>query len=455
VEYRRRTQRGVTSDPETSVGSYGIRISGRGTGTQVATGQYPGAVERRSSRDAYPACGSTGQGRHRRGDDRPSSVYGAADIDSESKQSKPVGHSDTIQLVTGHAADTILEHLGTAIVIVDRAGIVIYQNPSAETLFGISRKQAISQRLTSFASGLDELDGLIERSAAENRSFGSDLSLTFPSRDFHVVEVACRVAPLGPDRQQVLVEFIDATQSRQFDRETALINQRSASKRIITQLAHEVRNPLGGLRGAAQLLERKLDKPELREYTQVIIGEADRLTALTDDLLGPTRTPLMQVLNVHELIERVLLLIESDATDAVVVERDYDPSVPEVSADQDQLIQLFLNVTRNAVQAIAGKGRLTIRTRTLVNFVIGTEQHRLVASVEIEDDGPGVSADIANSVFYPLVTNRDGGTGLGLPLAQEIAQRHGGLIEFESEPGRTVFMVRLPIDRQRGNVRSE
>jgi len=164
---------------------------------------------------------------------------------------------------------------------------------------------------------------------------------------------------------------------------------------------------------------------------------------------------LMQALNVHELIERVLLLIQSDATDAVVVERDYDPSVPEVSADQDQLIQLFLNVTRNAVQAIAGKGRLTIRTRTLVNFVIGTEQHRLVASVEIEDDGPGVSADIANSVFYPLVTNRDGGTGLGLPLAQEIAQRHDGLIEFESQPGRTVFMVRLPIDRQPGNVGSE
>jgi two-component system nitrogen regulation sensor histidine kinase GlnL len=163
----------------------------------------------------------------------------------------------------------------------------------------------------------------------------------------------------------------------------------------------------------------------------------------------------MQALNVHELIERVLLLIESDTSDAVVIERDYDPSVPELNADQDQLIQVFLNVARNAVQAIGAEGRLTIRTRALVNFVIGTAQHRLVASIEIEDDGPGVARDIANSVFYPLVTDRDGGTGLGLPLAQEIAQRHGGLIEFESEPGRTVFMVRLPIDRPRENMASE
>lgn len=344
-------------------------------------------------------------------------------------------------------ADSILEQLGTAVVIVDGAGHITYQNPSAETLFGISRKQAASQQLTSLASGMEEIDALIPRAAAENRSFGSDLSLTFPNRDFHVVEVACRVAPFGSDRQQVLVEFVDATQSRQFDRETALIDTRMASKRIIRQLAHEVRNPLGGLRGAAQLLERKLDDPELREYTQVIIGEADRLTALTENLLGPTRTPVMRALNVHELIERVLLLIESDASDTVVIHRDYDPSVPEINADKDQLIQVFLNLARNAVQAIGSEGRLTIRTRALVNFVIGTERHRLAASIEIEDDGPGVSPDIENSVFYPLVTDRDGGSGLGLPLAQEIAQRHGGLIEFESEPGRTIFMVRLPIDR--------
>jgi len=358
-------------------------------------------------------------------------------------------------LAAGHTADTILENLGTAVVIVDGTGIVTYQNPSAETLFGISCRQAVGQRLTSFASGLEKLEGLMQRSAAENRSFGSDLVLTFPNRDFQVIEVACRVAPFGPERQQLLIEFVDATQSRQFDRETALINQRRASKRIIRQLAHEVRNPLGGLRGAAQLLERKLDDAELREYTQVIIGEADRLTALTENLLGPTRTVVVQAVNLHELIERVLLLIESDASDALVIERDYDPSVPEICADQDQLIQALLNIARNAVQAIDGQGRLTIRTRALVNFVIGTEQHRLVASIEIEDDGPGVSADIANSVFYPLVTDRDGGTGLGLPLAQEIVQRHGGLIEFASEPGRTVFMMRLPIEKAPENVGPE
>ena len=257
------------------------------------------------------------------------------------------------------------------------------------------------------------------------------------------------MAPLGPE--QLLVEFVDATQSRQIDRENALISQRKASKRIIRQLAHEVRNPLGGLRGAAQLLERRLGDPELQEYTRVIIGEADRLTALTENLLGPTRKPVLAPVNLHELIERVLLLVENEAPPEVRIVRDYDPSLPEVRADHDQLVQVFLNLARNALQAIGETGRLTIRTRVLVNFVIGVEPHRLVASVEIEDDGPGISTDITDSIFYPLVTDRDGGTGLGLPLAQDIAHRHGGIIEFESEPGRTVFMVRLPLEASMGD----
>jgi len=312
-------------------------------------------------------------------------------------------------------------------------------------LFGISRQQATGQRLVALVPGLEALSGVVPRAIAGERSFGRDFSVTLPKRDYQLIELTCRVAPAGGGHRQALVEFIDATQSRQFDREKALINQRVASKRILQQLAHEVRNPLGGLRGAAQLLERKLNDPELREYTQVIIGEADRLTALTEGLLGPSRQTCIGPLNIHEVIEHVRLLIESDAPEGVRVERDYDPSLPDISADRDQLIQALLNITRNAMQAVGGSGRLVIRTRVLMNFIIGTEAHRLIASIEIEDDGPGISRDIADSIFYPLVTDRDGGTGFGLPLAQDIVRRHGGLIEFESEPGRTVFMVRLPL----------
>lgn len=343
------------------------------------------------------------------------------------------------------SADAILENLSTAVVIVDEDGLVLLQNPRAEALFGISRQQAVGQALASMVPGLEPLSELIVRTVTEDRSFGCDFSLTTPKRDYQVLELMCRVTPMGSGRRQALVEFVDATQSRQFDREKTLINQRVASRRIIEQLAHEIRNPLGGLRGAAQLLERQLDVPELREYTQVIIGEADRLTALTEGLLGPSRQTCIGPLNIHEIIEHVRLLIESDAPPGVSVERDYDPSLPEIDADRDQLVQALLNIARNAMQAIGDSGRLVIRTRALMNFIIGTESHRVICSVEIEDDGPGISPDIEGSIFYPLVTDRDDGTGFGLPLAQEIVRRHGGLIEFESEPGRTVFMVRLPL----------
>lgn len=327
----------------------------------------------------------------------------------------------------------------------DRAGAIQFLNQSAEGLFGVSRKQAMGESLEMLAPDLGDLKQLIVRSLTEERSFGRDFAIALPKRNYKLVEISSRIGPLGNDREHALVEFIDATQSRQVDREKALINQRVASKRMIRQLAHEIRNPLGGLRGAAQLLERELSAPALREYTQVIIGEADRLTALTEGLLGSTRNADFMPINMHEIIERVLLLTESDAPAGLEVVRDYDPSLPEIRADGDQLIQALLNITRNAVQAIGEAGRLTVRTRALMNFVIGEEFHRLTASIEIEDDGPGISPEIEQSIFYPLVTDRDGGTGFGLPLAQDIVRRHGGLIEFESEPGRTVFMVRLPM----------
>jgi two-component system nitrogen regulation sensor histidine kinase GlnL len=320
-------------------------------------------------------------------------------------------------------------------------------NAGAESLLGVSRNQANDRQLIELLPGLEILDELINRALIEDQSFGRSLAFSVPTRERLTVEAICRVSPFRKnDGGQLLVEFFDATQSRQIDRENTLISQRGASRRIIRQLAHEIRNPLGGLRGAAQLLERKLTQPELIEYTRVIIGETDRLVALTNNLLGPTGPSKVESVNVHELIERVLLLLREDEQAAAEFKRDYDPSLPDLSVDKDQIVQALLNIARNAVQAAGLHGNVTIRTRVLTNFVIGSERHRLVASVEIEDDGPGIPEDIKTSIFYPLVTSREEGTGLGLPLAQDLVSRHGGLIEFESESGRTVFMVRIPVE---------
>ncbi len=216
---------------------------------------------------------------------------------------------------------------------------------------------------------------------------------------------------------------------------------------MIRQLAHEIKNPLGGIRGAAQLLARQLEEAELTEYTDVIISETDRLAGLVDQLLGPGGPPNKQPVNVHELIEYVIRLIEAEGADHVTFERDYDPGLPLISLDRDQLVQALLNLARNAVAALEGLGKIKLRSRAVTNFTIGDVRHSVIASIEIEDDGPGIPFDMQDSVFYPLVTSRPGGTGLGLPAAQELLSRHGGLIEFESRPGRTTFYMRIPLDQ--------
>ena len=324
---------------------------------------------------------------------------------------------------------------------------ILFVNAAAETLFGLSRKQATGKTLTDLIPDLQSLAPMLEQTLETGQSFGSSLSFAIPQRDFDMVQAICRLSLLAEQgSKQIVVEFLDSTHWRQLDREKALISQREASRRIIRQLAHEIRNPLGGLRGAAQLLERRLKEPDLEEYTRVIIGEADRLAALTENLLGPTRSPDIRLLNIHEPLEHVLLLIENEAPAGVSIVRDYDPSLPDISLDRDQIVQAFLNIARNAIQSVGETGRVIIRTRALTNFVIGSQRHRLTICAEFEDDGPGISAEIEDSIFYPLVTDREGGTGLGLPMAQDLVSRHGGVIEFESEPGRTRFMVRLPLE---------
>lgn len=332
-------------------------------------------------------------------------------------------------------------------VLVDADARIGFMNPAAELLLGHSKLSAAGRRITELGPGLEELQAMVELAVDNGRPYGQTLTLDLPQVERPMLMVSCRVSPWPSATGWLVVELLDASPWWQLDREQALLAQHGASRRIIRQLAHEVRNPLGGLRGAAQLLERQLVDRELQEYTEVIIAEADRLVALTDSLLGPISVPNKAPVNLHQPVERVLLLMESDSPPGISWQRDYDPSLPLVQADADQLVQALLNLVRNAVQAVGDDGTITLRTRALTGHVVGSRRHRLVASVEVEDDGPGVPPEIAGALFYPLISGRENGSGLGLAMAQDLVTRNGGLVEFESEPGRTVFTMRFPLNR--------
>jgi two-component system nitrogen regulation sensor histidine kinase GlnL len=293
-----------------------------------------------------------------------------------------------------------------------------------------------------------EMQEILSRVAVTGDQYANEMRLA--PTEVHPEEriVDCRVSPIDLDTAVLLVEINDVTRRNQITRENALLIQHGAGRQMIRQMAHEIKNPLGGIRGAAQLLARQLDEAELREYTDVVISETDRLAALVNTLLGPGGPPNKQPVNVHELLEYVVRLIEAEDPKRMTIKRDYDPGLPEIALDRDQMVQAFLNLVRNAAAVLDGLGTLTLRSRAVTNFTIGNMRHRVIASIEIEDDGPGIPYDLQDSIFYPLVTTRSDGTGLGLPTAQELISRHGGLIEFDSRPGRTVFYVRIPLDQE-------
>jgi two-component system nitrogen regulation sensor histidine kinase GlnL len=289
---------------------------------------------------------------------------------------------------------------------------------------------------------------MLNRSLDSGLTYANEMRLPPTEVDAEARMVDCRVSTLSHSAagNDLLVEMSDVTRRSRISKENALLIQHGAGRQMIRQLAHEIKNPLGGLRGAAQLLERQLDSDELREYTSVIISEADRLAGLVDTLLGPGGPPNKQPLNIHELLEYVIRLVVADEVHNIKIVRDYDTGLPVIALDRDQMVQAILNVMQNAAAALGGQGTIILRTRAVMNFTIGNIRHPVVASIEIEDDGPGIPAELRDSIFYPLVTSRVDGTGLGLPVAQELISRHGGLIEFESRPGRTVFQLQIPLD---------
>lgn len=293
-----------------------------------------------------------------------------------------------------------------------------------------------------------ELHDILSRVLATGDHYANEMTLGPSDTNGEERVIDCRVSPVFLEGAALLVEITDITRRARISRENALIIQHGAGRQMIRQLAHEIKNPLGGIRGAAQLLERELHDEEQREYTQVVISETDRLAGLVDTLLGPGGPPNKQPVNVHELLEYVLRIVSAEDRRGLRFKRDYDPGLPLLNLDRDQMVQAFLNLVRNAVTALDGHGIIKLRSRAVTNFTIGDKLHRVIASIEIIDDGPGIPRHMQDSIFYPLVTSNPDGTGLGLPGAQELISRHDGLIEFESRPGRTVFFVRIPIKQE-------
>ncbi|HLW23423.1 MAG TPA: nitrogen regulation protein NR(II) [Steroidobacteraceae bacterium] len=358
----------------------------------------------------------------------------------------------------------LLDALLTGVFVLDADLTVIYLNAAAQTLIGISRNQARGRRIVDLARGAETLLPLFARAREDGEPVVQrELSWPVPGGADRILDCAVTQVWIGGGAEarggapRLLLEIEDITQHRRLTRENALIAQLGGSRLMVRQLAHEIKNPLGGLRGAAQLLERELLDPALRDYTRIIISEADRLTQLLNSMLGPGNPPAKELVNVHELIERVYHLLRNEASPDIEIERDYDPSLPPLTVDRHHIIQAMLNLGRNALQALAagvagGPGsaaappRLVLRTRAVSNVSLGARRHRLVASVQFEDNGPGVPAEIRDTLFYPLVSGRADGSGLGLGIAQDLVSRHGGLIEFDSMPGRTTFVISLPMD---------
>lgn len=341
----------------------------------------------------------------------------------------------------------VLENLTTSVVLLDGELVIRYINPACEMLFALSARKAAGKALRHLVMGPDELFDRLERCLRDGHPFTErELHLSlFGHRDY---VVDCTVTALTEPGQPMglLLELVRIDRQLRITREENLIAQHYATRAVIRGLAHEIKNPLGGLRGAAQLLERELPDPQLTEYTTIIIEEADRLQNLMDRMLGPNALPKLSDTNIHHVLERVRSLVVVEAPPGITITRDYDPSIPNLKADSDQLIQAVLNLVRNAVQALGERGDITLRTRAQRQITIGHERHRLVLTVEVVDNGPGISPEIQERIFYPMVTGHAKGTGLGLSIAQSLINRHGGLIECNSEPGSTVFRILLPLE---------
>jgi two-component system nitrogen regulation sensor histidine kinase GlnL len=336
-----------------------------------------------------------------------------------------------------------LDYLSTATLLLGADHRVRYVNPAAETLLGVSGALLLGTDSDQLFERSRELLGAIE-TARNTQETVIEYELDVTVNGHPSIRVGCSVTPLDRPTDTLLVEMRAIDPHLRIARLEQARLQQEASRELLRNLAHEIKNPLGGIRGAAQLLEHELPRESLREYTQVIIKESDRLQSLMERLLTPKRTPHFGAVNVHEVLERVRSLILAE-TPSLIVRRDYDVSLPELRADPEQLIQATLNVARNAAQAMHGQGELTFRTRVDRQISLESRRYRLGLRIEIIDNGPGVPEDIREQIFYPLVSGREGGSGLGLAVAQTLVTQNHGTIDCESRPGHTVFSIFFPL----------
>ncbi|HTG96341.1 MAG TPA: nitrogen regulation protein NR(II) [Burkholderiales bacterium] len=333
-----------------------------------------------------------------------------------------------------------LDLLATAVVVLDDDYVVRYANPAAENLLTAGARSLIGNPFLGFFAERTELERALDEARVIHWDY-SARNVTYVRTGREPVPFSCTVTRIDAFGLGLLAELRPIQEQLRIEREARIESEQQANRELIRNLAHEIKNPLGGLRGSAQLLERELERPELREYTQVIIKEADRLQLLMDRMLTPHRAPRLEPLGVHEVLERVRSLVRAEF--GIEIVRDYDPSLPELMGDREQLIQAVLNIARNAAQV--GAQVITFRTRAMRNVTIRKQRLRLALELQVIDDGPGVADEIQDRIFNPLVSGREGGTGLGLSLAQTFVHYHQGVIEFESRPGRTTFRILLPL----------
>ncbi|ACQ92086.1 signal transduction histidine kinase, nitrogen specific, NtrB [Tolumonas auensis DSM 9187] len=338
----------------------------------------------------------------------------------------------------------LLDNLLTAVILLDKHLIVRYVNPAAEQLMGVSARRLLDHALEQVVDYISLDLERLRHCLIQGQGFTDNEVTLVVENEPRSVEVSV-IAVYDHQEQMALVELRKIDQQKRISQEQQQHSQQLAARDLVRGLAHEIKNPLGGLRGAAQLLEKALPDEQLKEYTGIIIAQADRLRNLVDRLLGPQRPGRHQVHNVHSVLEQVRRLVEMELPPGIKIERDYDPSIPDFEMEQEQLQQAFLNIVRNAVEAMHGHGTIKLKTRTVFQITIHGKRYRLAAEIRIIDDGPGIPENIRDTLFYPMVTGKDGGTGLGLSIAQNLIDQHKGRIECVSWPGHTEFCIYLPL----------
>lgn len=342
---------------------------------------------------------------------------------------------------------TLLDSLACSVIALDDAMRIRYVNSAAEQLLGVSARKVMDQRLTRALTIPDTLFARIRETLDSGQPFTErQVSVEPHGRDPQIVDLSLSPYRSNDKRIGLIMEVSTVDRPLRIARDEAMLAQQEHARSLLRGLAHEIKNPLGGLRGAAQLLARQLPDEELSEYTNIIIREADRLQGLIDRMLGPTTRPCRDVVNLHEVLEHVRKIIIAGAPEGVQVTFDYDPSIPECMTDRDRLVQVLLNIAGNALQALQDAGKIVFRSRIVSNFTIGGRRHPLAACIQIIDDGPGIPEGLIDQIFFPLVTGTDHGTGLGLSIAQATMNQLGGVIECTSEPGNTTFTVLIPME---------